>query len=173
MNKSCLIIIDMQNGVFKQKNEVFNSAIIIKNAENCIRNALSNNIEIVITQHENKSSLIKHSEAWDLFDSLKNYSNKTYILEKKHPSIYKNTELQIFLQQNEISTIYIGGLVSNGCVKAACLESNKNGYNVFLISDCHSTVYKNAGKIITEVNNEMEEAGIDLITTQSFVENCA
>jgi nicotinamidase-related amidase len=173
MNKSCLIIIDMQNGVFKQRNEVFNSEIIIKNTENCIRIALRNNIEIVFTQHENKSSLIKYSEAWDLIDSLKNYPNNTYILEKKHPSIYKNTELQKFLQQNEISTIYIGGLVSNGCVKVACVESNKNGYNVFLISDCHSTVYKNAEKIITEVNKEMKESGINLITTQSFVENYA
>lgn len=171
MSKSCLIIIDMQNGILKQKNNVFNSDIILDNIEQCIHHALEKNIKVVITQHENRSSLLKYSKEWNLIDSLKQFSDKCFLIEKKHPSIYKNTNLQDVLNKDEIKTVYIGGLVSNGCIKAACLESMKNGYTSYLLEDCHSTFYKNAEKIISEVNTEMNNVGIKLIATHSFVES--
>lgn len=173
MSKSCLIIIDMQNGVFKLKNGIFNTATIIDNSTSCLEHAIDNDIQIILTQHENNSFLLKHSEDWELIDSVKKYSAKSFIIEKKHPGIYKDTGLQDYLQQTKITDIYIGGLISNGCVKEACLDSLNHGYNVHLIKDCHSTFYANAEKIIANVNNDLDMAGIDLLSTPSFVENCA
>lgn len=172
MNKSCLLIIDMQNGVFQLKNKVFDEEILKINTSLCINKAITKGMNIIFTQHENKTSFKKDSENWKLIDFVQTALKDSYVLHKKHPGIFKNTELLKYLQQNGIKDLYIAGLVSNGCVRAACLDSNSNGFNVFLILDCHSTVYKNAGRIITEVNNEMEAAGISLITTKSFVENC-
>ena len=50
------------------------------------------------------------------------------------------------------------------CVKAACLSALSRGYDVFLLSDAHSTFCKNAEKIIAETNREMEAAGVRLLT---------
>ena len=173
MNKSCLIIIDMQNGILKLKNGVFYVDSIIKYSEICVKHAIDNYSQVILTQHENKSFLLKHSEDWELIDSVKKYSAKTYVLEKKYPSIYKDTGLQDYLRRIGITDIYIGGLISNGCVKEACLDSIKHGYNVHLLEDCHSTFYANAKKIITDVNKELEKVGVDLVSTPSFVENYA
>lgn len=172
MSKSCLIIIDMQDGIFSQKNGVFNSDILITNIARCIQHAHEQNMQVVITQHENKSSLVKGSEDWKVISPFQEFLPNSYILEKKHPSIYKNTNLQSFLEKDEITTLYFGGLVSNGCVKAACIESQKKGFTTQLISDCHSTFYNNAETIISDINTEMKKSGIELLSTQSFVENC-
>ena len=171
MSKSCLIIIDMQNGVLKLKNGISNADTIIGYSKSCLEHAINNDIQIILTQHENKSFLIKHTKDWELIDPLKKYSAKSSIIEKKNPSIFKDTGLQDYLQQINITDIYIGGLISNGCVKEACLDSIKHGYNVHLLKDCHSTFYTNAEKIIADVNNELEIAGIDLVSTPSFFEN--
>lgn len=171
MTDSCLILIDMQNGVFKLKDGVYNAEAIIKNTEHCIKAALHKNMKVVMTQHENNSFLCKYSDEWDIIKDIKTYSHKSFMLEKRHPSIYQDTNLKNFLQKNDIITVYICGLISNGCIKDACLESFQLGFNVYLIDDCHSTVYKNAQKVISDVNKQMNEAGIKLISAASFGEN--
>lgn len=57
----------------------------------------------------------------------------------------------------------VAGLLSNGCVRDACLGALKRGYAVCLLRDAHSTVYQNAKKIIGDVNREMEAAGVRVI----------
>lgn len=169
MSNSCLIIIDMQNGIFKQKNGVFNSDIIINNINKSIHHSSENNIIVIITQHENKTSLQKNSENWEIINSLSLITGEHYILEKKHPSIFKNTDIQTILKNNDISSLYICGLVSNGCVKLACLESLKNEYKTYIITDGHSTFYKNPDKIIKDVNYELKSTGVEHITSLDFV----
>lgn len=50
------------------------------------------------------------------------------------------------------------------CVKAACLSALSTGYDVCLLSDAHSTFYKNAETIIAQTNRDMEAAGVRLLT---------
>ena len=172
MGKSCLIIIDMQTGIFHQKNGVFNSDTLISNIKLCIQHAFEQDMQVVITQHENKSSLIKGSEDWRVINSFQEFLSKSYVLEKKHPSIFSNTNLQNDLEADDITSLYFCGLVSNGCVKAACLESIKKGFATQLISDGHSTFYNNPETIISGINAEMKNVGVELLSTPSFVGNC-
>ena len=160
----------MQNGVFTLKDGVYNADTIIDNSEKCIKKAMNKNFKIIMTQHENKSFLRKGTDDWDLIEDVKKYSDESFIFEKSRPSIFQNTSLKGFLIENGITTIYVGGLISNGCVKDACLESVQHGFDVYLIDDCHSTVYKNAKKVINDINIQMQEAGINLISTASFVD---
>lgn len=170
-DKTCLLIIDMQNGVFALKDGVFDADGILANAEKCIRHSLDNGIKVILTRHENKSFLRRNSEGWELSDSVDKYSLKAFILKKKHPSVYEDTGLHDYLRKNDVSDIYIGGLISNGCIREACLDSIKHGYKAHLIEDCHSTFYANAKKIIAEINGEMKKAGIHLVSASSFIES--
>ena len=172
MRKSCLIIIDMQTGIFHQKNGVFNSDTLISNITRCIRHAFEQEMQVVITQHENKSSLLKGSKDWRVINPFQEFLSKSYVLEKKHPSIFKNTNLQNNLEADNITSLHFCGLVSNGCVKAACMESLKKGFTTKLISDAHSTFYNNPETIIASINSEMKNVGVGLLSTPSFVENC-
>ncbi|MBN2738709.1 MAG: cysteine hydrolase [Spirochaetales bacterium] len=173
MSKPCLILIDLQKGVVALKNGVFNADAIIKHSVICLKHAINKGIQVILTQHENNSFLIKHSENWELMESVKKYSSNAFILEKKHPGIYKESGLEEYLQQINTSDLYIGGLISNGCVREACIDSLKHGFPVHLLEDCHSTFYGNAKKVITDINSELEKAGIDLISTLSFIEKNA
>jgi len=55
----------------------------------------------------------------------------------------------------------LGGqvIISNGCIKEACLGGMKNNFNIILISDAHSTFNKNADKIISNINDELKAQG--------------
>ena len=161
-NKSCLIIIDVQKGIFKLKQPVYNQDRLIVNVKETIKSAKDNNITIIYTQHENKTFLIKDSVDWEFVDDIKPTGEDHLIIYKKHPGIFKDTNLLDLLRQKEINKLYIAGLISNGCVKDACLDGLKNGYDVILIANAHSTFNKNAAKIIAKVNDEMKSQGITL-----------
>ena len=165
INKSCLIIIDVQKGIFKLKQTVYDQAVFINNLKKILLSAQKHNIKTIYTQHENASFLLRGSEDWEIIDELKSVNRDDLIINKKHPSIFKNTCLLDLLNQNKIETLYICGLISNGCIKDTCLDGLKNGFNIVLISDAHSTFYKNAEKIIADINKYLDSQGVKLKKT--------
>ena len=68
-----------------------------------------------------------------------------------------------------IRTLFIGGFVSNGCVQVACTEALKQGFDVVVLSDTHSTFVKNAGEVIKSWNTKMAGVGVRVIETAAEV----
>jgi|GEM_PF-5817729 len=166
-NKSCLIIIDVQKGIFKLKQPVYNEQKLIKTLYSIITKARKENIKIIYTQHENNTFLKNGTQDWYILDEIQP-TEKDIIVTKKHPSIYENTKLKNILEQEKITQLYIAGLISNGCIKDACMDSIKYNYKVYLIKDGHSTFYKNSDKIISSVNNELEKQNVILISSENL-----
>lgn len=158
-----LLVMDMQKAIFALKKPVFAADGLIQSVNAAICAARAGGIQIVFTRHENKSFLIKGTPGWQIADGI-DVRESDAVIEKKHPDVFADTGLDGLLQEEGVDTLIIAGLVSNGCVKAACLSAIKRGYGVYLLSDAHSTFYKNAEKIIADTNREMEAAGVRLIT---------
>jgi nicotinamidase-related amidase len=72
------------------------------------------------------------------------------------------------LKSEGITGMIIAGLLSNGCVRAACMSAIDHGYDAILLSDAHSTFYKEAAKRIRLINREMEEAGVHMMETNEL-----
>jgi nicotinamidase-related amidase len=135
---------------------------LISNLIKITTSAKKNNIQVIYSQHENNTFLVRGSEDWEILDDIKPITAIDKIIYKNHPSIFKDTNLMDLLKQTGTTRLYIAGLISNGCVMDTCLDGLKNNYDVVLISDAHSTFYKNAGKIIADINNQMASRGITL-----------
>ena len=164
----CLIIIDMQVGIFNLKQPVFNREVLIENINSLITYFRNQNFSIIFTQHENKSFLIKNSSNWAIIPELiKN--DKDIIIYKSYPSIFEETMLEEKLNEINSKNLFICGLITNGCVQQACIDAFEKGYNVTLLSDSHSTFNKNPEKIITTYNNKLKEMGVKLTDTLSLL----
>ncbi|MBN2853312.1 MAG: isochorismatase family protein [Clostridia bacterium] len=156
------MIVDVQKGVFKFKQPVYNEDILVSNLKQVINSAKRKNIKIIYVQHENDSFLKKGSEEWEIIDDIKPITDENHIFHKKFPSAFKETDLLDYLKQEGVDKIYVAGLISNGCVKETCLDGLNKHFEIVLISDAHSTFYKDADKIIHETNEEMESKGATL-----------
>ncbi len=72
------------------------------------------------------------------------------------------------LQKLEVGSIYVGGLATDYCVKAACLDAIKLGFKTHLLLDaCRAVNIKpDDGEKAVE---EMRRAGIIIITTEKVL----
>ena len=164
---ACLIIIDVQKGVFTLKRPVYRAKDILRNLGTIIEKARRRNILVFFTQHENVSFLKRGSGGWEFVEAVQPAPGER-IIPKKHPSIFEGTGLLRLLHENDITRLVVAGLVSNGCVKDSCLEALANGFDVSLVSDAHSTLYANAEKIIRDTNRQLEEKGVMLVSCREF-----
>ncbi|MBN1758022.1 MAG: cysteine hydrolase [Chitinispirillaceae bacterium] len=160
--KTCLVVIDVQNGIFRLKQPVYNSASFLRTLREMIVAAKMHSVSIIYTQHENDTFLSRNSENWKIVDGIGPVDHDAFIIQKKRPGIFDDTGLIDFLHREKITTLCIAGLISNGCIREACLDGLKNGFRIVLVADAHGTFYKNAEKIIEKINNEMRSQGVEI-----------
>ena len=124
---------------------------------------------MIFSRHENNTFLKRETEGCQIIDELEIMQGDT-VIEKKHPDIFMGTGLDEILLKNRISSVMIAGLISNGCIQAACLSALNKHYQVILIGDAHSTIYTNAEKIIEKVNCQMEKAGACICPAEELIQ---
>lgn len=154
----CLLVIDMQTGVFGLKRPVFRERELVENVQAAVAFARSGGIPILFSLHENKTFLRPGTPRHGMAKGLEILRGDT-VIRKKHPDIFKETNLEETLRKNRVSTVILAGLISNGCVRDACLSALARGYRVVLVRDAHSTFYANAAHMIEQTNAEMAAAG--------------
>lgn len=121
-------------------------------------------------RHTNESYSKFNTDAWQLCHEL-NYDGTDVIMNKETSSVFKEKAFKSSLDEKNIDTIVVAGLVSNGCVQAACTDGNKLGYHVILIGDAHSTFTKDPDKVILQWNQNLQKEGIVVMTTEEFINN--
>jgi nicotinamidase-related amidase len=89
--------------------------------------------------------------------------------DKKRSNILLEAGFYQILLNTGIKQLFICGLVSNGCVQAACIEGVKRGFAVMLLGDAHSTYVKDAGAVIDKWNVKLLEYGAQIISTNEAV----
>ena len=166
--KSALVIVDMQEGIFKLKQPVYNEASLIENIKKVISWAKREGILVVFTQHENSTFLVQGTSSWQVVRQFE-MNDDDIIIRKTHPSVLKEAEVLAIMRDNNICRLYIMGLISNGCIRESCMDAMSNDFEVVLVSDAHSTFYKNPGKVISQANKDMANAGAKLVTTDELI----
>ncbi len=160
-----LLIIDMQCGLLKR--EVHNKQELINNINRLISLFVSKEVPVILTRHTNNSFSRENTEDWQI-DSRISSRAQSVLFDKSHSSIFKEKPFTSYLKNNNITTLVITGLVSNGCVQAACQDAEKHGLSVILIGDGHSTFHKDAEKTVIYWNSNLQEEGIKVISTDEF-----
>ena len=161
-----LLVLDMQYGLLQRN--VFNKQQLIKNVNSLLDFFHNREKPVFLIRHTNTSFSAENTDNWQI-DSEIMSADTDILLNKIHSSVFKEKQFASLLQKNNITSVIVTGLVSNGCVKAACLDAKLNGFNVTLISDGHSTFHKEGKDMVNYWNKFLHDEGIQVITTADFL----
>lgn len=137
MPKSALMVIDLQNGVCKPDQVIFNYENLISKINNRIDYYRSQNFPIIFIQHED-TLLRKNSTAWELVSAL-HYKNNDILINKKHPNSFYQTHLEETLKNLGINNLEICGAQTEFCIDATIKMAHGLGYQVKMQHHTSST----------------------------------
>jgi len=81
---------------------------------------------------------------------------------------YSDWPLSLQVLLRNVTELYIGGLATDYCIKAACLDARKLGYNVYLLTDACRAVNLKPGDEALALS-DMANAGVKFITTDEVL----
>lgn len=165
-NNQALLVIDIQHGLLQRK--VFNKQILINNINSLLYTFHEHNKPVFLIRHTNSSFSRENSDDWQIYNKL-DISAADILINKSHSSVFKEKQFISLLKEKNIASVVIAGLVSNGCVQAACLDAKQLGFSVILISDAHSTFHKDAENVVLDWNIRLKDQGIKLLSTADFL----
>lgn len=163
-----LLVVDVQQGLFERSTRVHNAGQMLANINKLIRRARELEIPVIFVQHQNENTLVRDSITWQLHPQIQPLEDEL-IIYKQHGDAFKDTQLQEELTRQQVSVLWVTGLVSQGCVRATSLGGIQRGYHVILVTDGHSTFSKGASGIIDKMNRALERAGAELVTTEDLL----
>jgi nicotinamidase-related amidase len=158
-----LLVIDVQLGLFQKPTPIYQASSVLANINRLIERARLAGIPVIYVQHCNDSFLEMDTPSWQLHPDLWQPTVDDLRIYKQHGSAFQDTPLERALEAHEVGTLILAGLVTHGCVKAACLDACGMGYRTILAADGHSSFSKDAAKLIDEWNIKLQLAGAQVI----------
>lgn len=173
-SKSALLVIDMQNGLFKGEPKPHNVKLVLSNILSLIEYCRLNDRPIIFIRHvgEKGTPLDPNGPNTQLITDLPFNPHKDTVIEKMYPSSFKNTVLKEVLEKLDIDEIIIIGMKTEYCIDTTVRAASEYGYKVTLISDAHTTTDSaalNASQIIDHHNQVLSNAFAQLKTTAEFI----
>ena len=156
---TALLVIDVQIGLFKKTLPVYQAADILANINALIFRARAAGIPVIYIQHCNDSFLLKDTPDWHLHPDLCPPTAGDLRIYKRHGSAFEDTPLEKELEARGVGALVVCGLVTHGCVRAACQDALALGYRLTLAADGHSSFSKDAARLIDEWNTRWSQAG--------------
>lgn len=166
-NKTALLIIDVQRALFTRPTPVYEDTRMIEQINILVDLAHLYNFPVIFVQHSNQSILKEGTDGFKLHPALKRDANDLSVI-KNHGNAFIDTSLQSIMESRGLEYLIVTGMVSQGCVRATSLGGVELGYQMFLVREAHSNYNKDAPEIIENVENELEKAGVHLVTTDQF-----
>ncbi|HOZ12827.1 MAG: isochorismatase family protein [Thermotogae bacterium] len=166
--QTALFVIDVQVGLFQKSTKVYQEVAFLKNVNALIDRFHAEKRPIFFIRHANDGFLIKGSPQWQIHPDIRSQDTDLF-MEKTVGSALKEKAILAKVRELNIKTIVAAGMVSHGCVKAACQEAKKLGYTVYLAQDAHSHYNREGQALIDRVNAELAEAGVILMSTEGLL----
>jgi nicotinamidase-related amidase len=160
-SQTALLVVDLQKGLFERETEIYNGQELLSKVNNLIIRARKKGVPVVYIQHSNKGLLKEDSAGWQLHPDLCTPKNEL-LIRKKHGSAFQDTSLANRLIDMGITTVVVCGLTTHGCIKATCIDANKNGFQVVLVADGHSSFNKDAEVLINKWNDKLSLGIVEL-----------
>ena len=132
-----LLVIDVQNGIVNFKDFLEELTLM----ENIIKDFKSDGRPVIFVRHlddEEESPLYKGSSGSELHSSLKEYAD--YVIEKKTPSSFFNTNLSVVLEELGIKQLFITGFNTEFCCMFTAISAFDRGFEVTFIENATGTV---------------------------------
>lgn len=167
MTDTALLVIDVQNGLFRRKDPVHNAEGMLANISILIERARRRGAPIVFVRQRTKGGLVRGSNNWQIHPGLRPDSADIFV-DKRYASAFKETDLKRRLVARRIRTAVVVGLATHRCVRATCLGAKALGFRVVLAADGHSNFSKKAAALIKEWNEKLKRSGVVVEMTKNI-----
>ena len=139
MQRTALLIIDVQQGLCEGEARAFQAEQIIRNINLVAGKARAAKALVVFIQHESKSGALAHgTEGWQLAHGL-HVEPGDFKIRKTTPDAFHRTDLGDLLRRHGITTLVICGMHTEFCVDTTTRRALALGFPVFLVEDAHTT----------------------------------
>ena len=167
--KIALLIIDVQNGLFRKPVPIYQADKLIKNINTLVDRAHQAGAPVFYVQHSGKKMLAIGSDDWQLHPKL-HPLDRDFIVPKSHGNAFEDTILEQELNSKRIESVVVTGLVTHACVRMTCIGAKRLGYGVILVLDGHSNYCKHAARVIAEWNRKLgtETVEVKLASDMEF-----
>lgn len=133
MNKTALLVIDMQNGL----HDASEFSQLVNKINFKIDSFHKANLPVIFMQHID-SDLPYGSDAWKIVGSLHRTDNDRVFL-KYHSDSFYETGLESYLHHKKITTLDVCGLQTEYCVDTAIRVGHDCGFNIITTAGFNST----------------------------------
>jgi nicotinamidase-related amidase/ribosomal protein S18 acetylase RimI-like enzyme len=162
MIDTALLVIDVQQGLFQKSIPIYQADALIANIQLLLRRARQAEAPVFFIQHSTDKVLVRDTPGWHFHHRVQPLGDD-WVVEKHAGSCFDGTGLQAQLDELNIRRIVVCGLVTHGCVKAACQDGHALGYEVVLAQDAHSNFSKDAPRIIEKWNAALSQGFVTLL----------
>lgn len=173
MNKTALLIIDVQVAMFSYENEYpYNGNTVLNNIREMLFKARENNIPVIFVQHTTTNDeFIKDSKTWRICPEIAPLEGEPVIQKTQRDSFYR-TNLKEVLQKLEVDKLIVMGMQTEFCVDTTCRIAYSSGYELTLVQDAHTTFDSpllSAEQIVSHHNSVLNGIAV-LKTTEEILE---
>jgi nicotinamidase-related amidase len=156
MEKTALLIIDVQVGMFVDDFPVHNGTQLLENIKQLVSKARTTNTQIFFIQHNEPAGqqLEYGSKDWEIHPEL-SPSEIDIVIHKTTPDSFYKTPLEEELKKHSINQLVLTGIQTDLCVDTTTRRAFSKDYKLTLVSDAHSTFDSdelNAKQIINHHN---------------------
>lgn len=146
MNKTALLIIDIQNDYFpKGKFPLWNTDKILINIKELIAKANQQYIPVFLIQHVSSAPkgmaafFEKGSEGANIHPEIIAICPNAEVIQKQHADSFYQTHLEKSLEKFDIDELLICGMMTQNCVTHTAISKKAEKYKVSIIEDCCTT----------------------------------
>ncbi len=140
-NNTALVIIDVQLGMFDERDAVFEGNKLIDTVKTLIGQARASSIPVVFVQHNGEGDdhpLRPDKPGWLIHPAIQPEQDDV-VIHKCHPDAFQETSLQKELDLLGIKNLIVAGIQTEYCVDTTCRRAYSLGYNVTLVQNGHTT----------------------------------
>jgi nicotinamidase-related amidase len=141
MNKTALLIIDTQLGMFDPRFPVAGGETLLATIAGLISKARAAQVPVIFIQHDAKDPndpLHPDQEGWVIHPAIQPLPGEA-VIRKQHPDAFQDTRLKAELDRLEVGHLVVAGIQTEYCVDTTCRRAYSLGYQVKLVQDAHST----------------------------------
>ena len=135
-SSKALVVIDLQNGVLADQGTWDADGVVARVAD-LVDRARASQTPVVWVQH-NSGELVAGEAAWQLADGLQPAGGEP-VVQKRYGDSFADTELADLLTGLGVGHLVVAGAQTEACIRSTLHGAVVRGYDVTLVSDCHTT----------------------------------
>ncbi|WP_028642739.1 isochorismatase family protein [Nocardioides sp. URHA0020] len=134
--KKALVVVDLQRGVLADDG-TWDPDGVVSRVAGLVDQARGADVPVVWVQH-NSDELVAGTPVWELADGLEPAGGET-VVQKRYGDSFEDTELGEVLTGLGAEHLVVAGAQTDACIRSTIHGALVRGYDVTLVSDCHTT----------------------------------